>query len=672
MAILKGNLAKLRGQRVKCQKCGQKFTAGDPAATGVPVAAGFSPPTVELPPSGPMDTGLMSAPKTGQFRALPPGIKPRTGRDGIIVAAPFAPPARPPGNRSIKPMLLAAALLLLVGGGALATYLAMNSGGSPDEKKQAKLEGKKDTDSEGQLDVPPSNDQNPGSPSPAEVNAQGSSFETPKQINENPVPPAVEEPKKPTKPPIEFVNPFEEKAPPKNGSGKSEDDYRYNLPPENQKKVDDAIDRGIKYLKNSQQADGGWMKGGFMVGYAALPGLTLLECGVPTDDPAVQKAADFVRKHVHTLNHTYQLSLAIIFLDRLGDPKDANTIRKLAARLIAGQTNAGGWNYTCPLLTNKEEFELVTFLHKTRITPEVIFGKDVLEAPLVPVGKGPGGKEPGPGDKGTDPKVIPGVGGDDPPALPGKAPPKFKPFPVNELMPSVQKLPVVQQQFVPKVGPNKKQVVLKSGRDDNSNTQFAMMALWIARKHNVPMERTINLIDQRFTSSQHPDGGWGYLFQQAGSTPSMTCVGLIGLAIGHGSHKEILGGAWKKAGKVEEDPAIRKGIAKLSQVVGQSPNDWNAKIPLANLYFLWSVERVAMLYNLKTVGGKDWYNWAAHQLTFHQKMDGSWYAHNYHGSSPTIDTCLGLLILRRANLVSDLTQSLQDYIPITDPGAGKK
>ena len=85
---------------------------------------------------------------------------------------------------------------------------------------------------------------------------------------------------------------------------------------------------------------------------AALPALTLLECGVPPSDPIVQKAAALVRAQVRqavTSRDTYQLALAVLFLDRLGDKRDAELIQFLALRLVAGQRLAdGGWDYTCP------------------------------------------------------------------------------------------------------------------------------------------------------------------------------------------------------------------------------------------------------------------------------------------------------------------------------------
>src|SRR5205823_5281823 len=124
-----------------------------------------------------------------------------------------------------------------------------------------------------------------------------------------------------------------------------------SLPPGLQKRVNEAIDRGVQFLRNSQRRSGSWETEPFALGYAALPGLTLLECGAAPADPAVQKAARFVRAKVRDpkLGHTtYQLSLAILFLDRLGDPTDKALIQTMALRLVAGQTSAGGWNYDCP------------------------------------------------------------------------------------------------------------------------------------------------------------------------------------------------------------------------------------------------------------------------------------------------------------------------------------
>src|SRR5262249_58799679 len=106
------------------------------------------------------------------------------------------------------------------------------------------------------------------------------------------------------------------------------------------------IEQGSAYLQGHQLVNGTW-ENHHPVGMAALPALTLLECGVKPDNEQVQKAANFVRRKVPTLFATYEMSLAILFLDRLGDPADRKHIQTLALRLVADQGDDGGWTYQC-------------------------------------------------------------------------------------------------------------------------------------------------------------------------------------------------------------------------------------------------------------------------------------------------------------------------------------
>src|SRR5204863_3408 len=80
-------------------------------------------------------------------------------------------------------------------------------------------------------------------------------------------------------------------------------------------------------------------------------------------------------------------------------------------------------------------------------------------------------------------------------------------------------------------------------------------------------------------------------------------------------------------------------------------------------YFLWSLERVGMALDLKTIGNKDWYSWGAEIILATQQLDGSW-----KGSYPEagIDTSFALLFLRRSNLAQDLTTRLRGRVH--DPG----
>ena len=57
---------------------------------------------------------------------------------------------------------------------------------------------------------------------------------------------------------------------------------------------------------------------------------------------------------------------------------------------------------------------------------------------------------------------------------------------------------------LPVIEPKDKHDVPIVGRTDNSNTQFALLALWASRRHSVPAARTLNLITRRFlTSGRH-------------------------------------------------------------------------------------------------------------------------------------------------------------------------
>ena len=60
------------------------------------------------------------------------------------------------------------------------------------------------------------------------------------------------------------------------------------------------MDKGIRFLKASQTADGFWGpppdNNAYQIGYTALPALTLLECGVSPQDKVIKKAAAYIRK----------------------------------------------------------------------------------------------------------------------------------------------------------------------------------------------------------------------------------------------------------------------------------------------------------------------------------------------------------------------------------------
>jgi hypothetical protein len=457
-----------------------------------------------------------------------------------------------------------------------------------------------------------------------------------------------------------------------------------SLTAEQQKAVNAAIDRGVAYLRQTQKRNGSWSDKEFTIGYAALAGLTLLECGVPADDPAIKKAALHVRFSAATLNHTYQISLAILFLDRLGNTRDRKLIQTLGLRLVAGQNAAGGWTYSCPVLKTQEEQMLLAYLRQRQpkhlqegiawAKPGSLLHESIVDAkqPMkkTELAEGiPDTKKSGETTTPTESKL-----GDPLPSdtksktkprpkgkTPKKAPPEPKVVPIHRqfLPPNVRNLPVVG----PRGASGK--IDAAEARDDNSNSQFAIIALWAARRHWVPMERTLSLVDDRYRTSQHPDaGGWGYQLK-SGQTPAMTCVGLIGLAVGHASAREAMEPGTAPLKQAAQDEAISRGLRALGGYIQPG----SRQTPGGGLYLLWSLERVGVLYGLKTIGNKDWYRWGVEILLPGQQQDGSWSMQQYHGSSPALDTSMALLFLKRANLTQDLTRTIRLQMAITDPDA---
>src|SRR5262249_3233903 len=79
----------------------------------------------------------------------------------------------------------------------------------------------------------------------------------------------------------------------------------------------------------------------------------------------------------------------------------------------------------------------------------------------------------------------------------------------------------------------------------------------------------------------------------------------------------------------------------------------------SKLYFLWSLERVAVIFGLETIGSHQWYPWAAELLVRIQQGNGSWAD---PGPGP-VPTCFALLILRRSNLAQDLFVGVPGMTP---------
>jgi hypothetical protein len=369
-------------------------------------------------------------------------------------------------------------------------------------------------------------------------------------------------------------------------------------------------------------------------------------------------------------------------------------------RLIAGQTFTGGWHYNCPVLTPYEsQIAFNALLQLNPIMDDAPQPKSSGSGESAPPGKDAGMPETeetaaSPGSASAEEPEIhrfsprwgwcikmsdaalveQGPSSAKPTAAePAPAPKKTttttasKPKAAKPLNAVLAALPEAMRNLTVFRNPDVLMTRNPDGkadtRSDNSNTQFAMLALWRSRRYGVPTERTFGLVLKRFQTSQNREGGWGYNYSYSGGVQevgAMNCVGLLGLAIGYGFAVDpeadaVTGGAG--APKPVKDWRLLNGFVALHKYIGKPTGKWEG-LPMQNLYYLWSMERLGVLYNLSMIGDKDWYRWGAEILVSNQQPAGFWQGGGYHGNSPTIDTCLALLFLKRANLVADLTSRL--------------
>ncbi|HEY7153386.1 MAG TPA: hypothetical protein VH575_05455 [Gemmataceae bacterium] len=452
------------------------------------------------------------------------------------------------------------------------------------------------------------------------------------------------------------------------------------LSKEEQAKVDKAIDKGVAYLKRTQTKEGNWpthWKNRFLVGECALPAYALLEAGVPANDPAIQKAAAFIRPKVANTDDTYELSLAVLFFDRLGDAKDKKLIQTCALRLIAGQYRTGGWSYICPRFKEaSQEADLLTALEELskqikdekstkEALKELALPESTLIWPLEP---------PWPVQSRIDYQDFRRK------IRHYQLPRKLKGFKGLAVFQDLEKLNWREQTN----RKDSKESYPLVGVTDNSNTQFALLALWVAQRHGTPTEPTFRLLVERFERSQYPNGDWNYLYTHSlkeklearRGRPSMICVGLLGLAIGRGLKFPTPLGS-PPSGK--EDLRILTGLAALYSTIGVPAGQMDEPIPMQDIpmrdiYFLWSLERVGMLFNLQTLGDKEWYRWGAEILVTNQLDTGEFNAADWAENKmysptgagqaspgfygPILKTAFALLFLKHSHPMKDLTPKL--------------
>lgn len=428
--------------------------------------------------------------------------------------------------------------------------------------------------------------------------------------------------------------------------------------------VDAAIKKAGDYLRATYGK--GIPMGGHGLGEHALAGLALLEASTDKGDPSVKNVTELVRNSCLNDGKTYDTALSIIYLDRLADPRDIPLIQMLGIRLNAGMNAAGGWGYNCwnDTATGDSILKSLQTASLSNTKPEK--------------------------DKNKDDGFI-------------KTEDTAKPITTAaKLHPEVAKVATAVQNTIRTSGRSAGQ------GDDNSNTQFGIVGLWVAARNGVPCKEAFSLIEARFLRTQSSvDGGWGYMPGGAAggqqvtsqSTVAMTCAGLLGLAVGKASRNQLKPASTSSKSKdkpegVEDDqffnpkkdngnkadPAVKQSSENLAAngkaaefalktlagafaagvrgAGNQQTGPFNQFIGLGNtMYTLWSVERVCVAYSLDTLGGADWHSVGADVIISMQAADGSVSDAQY---GAVVNTSLAVLFLAKANYTRDLGTKAKD------------
>ena len=613
------------GKRLRCPQCGCPFTL-----TAHDLGSVAAPPLPTVPHS-----------PTRNPRTPPPAIP------GAEVAAP--------SNRGLMLGGILTGLVLLVGGAiALAVHFANRDGS---DGSRAANDGKTGAD-----EKPGNSGSDPASGLLGERSRRPTE-ETVRPSDDKTPPGDTEEPRHDLNRPTAAEPPT----------------FRTSLSAEDQARVNKAIDRGVEFLKSNQRLDGSWAQA-HALGMAALPALTLLECGVPPDDRVIQKAAVHVRAHAPRDNWTYDIALAILFLDRLGDKKDEPLIRSLGLRLVAGQMTSGGWTYHCTVLEPRVEANFLTVLEQTRpVNPLELFvtgGDGKADLGMIGVDQRVN-VAPGLIDAttrldadGPFRGIVDGVSklrsDDKRPNSP--APPRGVTLTETERKEKTEAARVALSNLPP---PLRRSPVPPAAVDERTSAGRQLRQL----EHPIRHPRRVGGDAARRADRPrhgphrpalpHQPGGQRHLQlplrsrRRRGRQPGDDDRGRPARPR---RHPRPDGG--DETGRHGGQGPARQGHSAGDGDLGRPlAADTSAGAPI-NLYFLWTVERVGMLYGLPKINDKDWYHWGAELLLDRQGQNGAWTVSNYPGATPLTDTSFGLLFLKRANFAKDLTVKIQSKLDL--------
>ena len=187
---------------------------------------------------------------------------------------------------------------------------------------------------------------------------------------------------------------------------------------------------------------------------------------------------------------------------------------------------------------------------------------------------------------------------------------------------------------------------------DNSNTQFALLALHEAERIGVKVEdRTWRLALDYWSRTQNPNGSWGYKPGNPGSG-SMTCAGIAAMVITadrlNRGDAEVEGNRIHCCGEQQDNEPVERALSWFGRNFSIDVNPGTAGAQGWLLYYLYGIERVGRLTNRRFIGQHDWYREGAAKLVrIQEPLVGYWKGVGHAEDNPHVATSLALLFLAK-------------------------
>ena len=149
------------------------------------------------------------------------------------------------------------------------------------------------------------------------------------------------------------------------------------------------------------------------------------------------------------------------------------------------------------------------------------------------------------------------------------------------------------------------------GTGDNSNAQFALLALHEAERAGIRVRREVWMRAQQYwVSCANPDGSWGYTVGNSGGSGSMTCAGIasIWITAEHIGAPDARAGADSVSccGGGTSPKVLERGLQWLGRRFSVSENPGTGGQTWLH-YYLYGLERVGRFTARRFIGEADWY-----------------------------------------------------------------